>query len=249
MRNSNRISSIKLISHLVSISPCHYNLFAFLEVETDTSNGREFLKHEYNRDGDSYRSPWTNTYFPESPDSTFFPSEQLLKLEQKANDTFTTYVKLYYDNAFTSCYFNDTEEPGFKAAFLVKKEMDQTAGITKGTWDAIHIVVCKLKDAGKAAYTVISTAMVSLEVQTQSIGKMVLTGSTSKNAKEMVNIPEKLGQAGELDFETFHISNIGTLIEQNEDKLRSEVSQLYINKQRQITNTGRLLEHYITKDE
>jgi hypothetical protein len=84
-------------------------------------------------------------------------------------------------------------------------------------------VVCKLKDAGKAAYTVISTAMVSLEVQTQSIGKMVLTGSTSKNAKEMVNIPEKLGQAGELDFETFHISNIGTLIEQNEDKLRSEV--------------------------
>ena len=52
-----------------------------------------------------------------------------------------------------------------------------------------------------------------------------------------------------MDFETFHISNIGTLIEQNEDKLRSEVSQLYINKQRQITNTGRLLEHYMTKEE
>lgn len=36
-----------------------------LEKELDTSNGREFLKCEYNRDGDAYRSPWSNRYFPE----------------------------------------------------------------------------------------------------------------------------------------------------------------------------------------
>lgn len=52
-----------------------------LEAETDATNGKPFLKHEYNRDGDSYRSPWSNTYFPASPDATFFPSEQLLGLE------------------------------------------------------------------------------------------------------------------------------------------------------------------------
>ena len=92
-----------------------------LDVETDTSNGKEFLKHEYNRDGDSYRSPWSNVYFPESPDSTFFPSDSLRKLEQKANETFQLYVRMYYDEALSSCYINDTEEPGFKAAFLVKK--------------------------------------------------------------------------------------------------------------------------------
>ena len=156
---------------------------------------------------------------------------------------------MYYDVALSSVYFNDTEEPGFKAAYLVKKDIDHTGGIKKGNWDAIHIVVCKLREAGKAAYTVISTAMVSLEIETQTIGSMVLTGSTSKNAKDMVNIPENLGKPGELDFETFHIANIGKLIEQNEDRLRSEVSDLYINKQRNITNTGRLLEDYMTKDE
>ena len=108
--------------------------------------------------------------------------------------------------------------------------MDHTAGIKKGNWDAIHIVVCKLRDAGKAAYTVISTAMISLEIESATIGNMVLTGSTSKNAKDLVNIPDTIGKPGEVNFETFHIANIGKLIEQNEDKLRSEVADLYINK-------------------
>jgi len=36
-----------------------------LDVGYDEIEGKEFLKCEYNKDGDSYRSPWTNTYFPE----------------------------------------------------------------------------------------------------------------------------------------------------------------------------------------
>ena len=75
----------------------------------DTTCGRPFLKHEYNRDGDSYRSPWSNQYFPASDDASFFPSEQLLSMEQKANDIFQTYVHLYYDFATASVYFNDTD--------------------------------------------------------------------------------------------------------------------------------------------
>lgn len=75
----------------------------------DTSTGREFLKHEYNRDGDSYRSPFSNQYFPASPDCTFFPSEALLQLERKANQIFSMYVQLYFADAFSSVYFNDTD--------------------------------------------------------------------------------------------------------------------------------------------
>ena len=47
----------------------------------------------------------------------------------------------------------------------------------------------------------------------------------------------------------FHIRNIGKLIETNEDLLRLEVSTVYTAKQRQITNTGRLLEEFMTKDQ
>lgn len=39
------------------------------------------------------------------------------------------------------------------------------------------------------------------------------------------------------------------MIENNESLLRNEVADNYINKQRQITNSGRLLEEYMTKDE
>ena len=47
----------------------------------------------------------------------------------------------------------------------------------------------------------------------------------------------------------FHLKIIGKMIENNESLLRNEVADNYINKQRQITNSGRLLEEYMTKDE
>jgi len=45
----------------------------------------------------------------------------------------------------------------------------------------------------------------------------------------------------------FHIVNVGGLIEKNEDTLRSEINDVYINKQRQITNTGRLKDNEQTE--
>ena len=47
----------------------------------------------------------------------------------------------------------------------------------------------------------------------------------------------------------FHLANIGRLIEDNETEIRSEMDGIYINKTRQIINTGRLREEYMTKDE
>jgi len=51
-----------------------------LEIEKDTNVNKEFIKSEYNRDGDSYRSPWSNEYFPEI-ESDFLPSEGLRHME------------------------------------------------------------------------------------------------------------------------------------------------------------------------
>ena len=36
-----------------------------LKVSMDTTEDKEFLQHEFNRSGNSYRSPWSNKYFPE----------------------------------------------------------------------------------------------------------------------------------------------------------------------------------------
>lgn len=92
-----------------------------IEIEIDADTGREYLKCEYNRDGDAYRSPWTNKYFPQGTEDSIFPSAELLQIEQKANDVFQRYATLYFDSAITSVYFFDTDYEGFGACFLVKK--------------------------------------------------------------------------------------------------------------------------------
>merc|ERR1719223_2702111 len=74
-----------------------------LQLETDSSTGKSFLLCDYNRDGDSYRSPWSNKYFP-AMDDGFLPSSKLRDMEVEANDLFDTYRKLYFEGGTSSVY-------------------------------------------------------------------------------------------------------------------------------------------------
>ncbi|GJS47270.1 subunits of heterodimeric actin filament capping protein Capz superfamily protein [Tanacetum coccineum] len=56
----------------------------------DEDSGKEFILCEYNRDADSYRSPWSNKFHPHLEDG-MYPSEELRKLEFEANEVFTIY--------------------------------------------------------------------------------------------------------------------------------------------------------------
>ena len=87
------------------------------------------MKCEYNKDGDSYRSPWTNQYYPpievgadEEDYEPIYPSSELLEMEIRANEVFGRYAHSYYDNNHhTSVYFFDTDDNGFGSCWLVKK--------------------------------------------------------------------------------------------------------------------------------
>lgn len=171
-------------------------------------------------------------------------------MERKANNLFAMYVQLYYNDALSSVYFNDTDQQGFNACYLVKKHIQGDYGIKEGCWDGIHIVVCNMREAPKVSYKVISTVMMSLCLDKPAIGKMELTGSSSKQAQDTVTMPDNLGtSAAMMDHDMFHISNIGRMIEHNEGLLRGELTDIYVNKQRNITNTGRLIEEFMTKDQ
>ncbi|GJW88425.1 probable F-actin-capping protein subunit beta [Tanacetum coccineum] len=61
-----------------------------LHVLCDEDSGKEFILCEYNRDADSYRSPWSNKFHPHLEDG-MYPSEELRKLEVEANEVFTIY--------------------------------------------------------------------------------------------------------------------------------------------------------------
>lgn len=90
-----------------------------LTVRRCRKTGRDYLLCDYNRDGDSYRSPWSNEFDPPIDDGTI-PSEKIRKLEVAANDAFDVYRELYYDSGTGSTYFWDLDD-GFAGVVLLKK--------------------------------------------------------------------------------------------------------------------------------
>jgi capping protein beta len=72
-----------------------------LAVRRCTKTGREFLCCDYNRDGDSWRSPWSNQFEPPLEDGeAVVPSDKVRKMEVKANEAFDVYRELYVQQPF-----------------------------------------------------------------------------------------------------------------------------------------------------
>ena len=155
---------------------------------------------------------------------------------------------LYFDqgNTLTSVYLFDTGSAGFGGCFLIKKQLDASATIREGSWDSIHVVTVDLdrQADGKARYKVTSTVFLKMiSVNEDSFGNLEIAGNLTRTKDETYNIdPRTFG-------DDFHIVNIGRLIEANETEIRHEMDSIYINKTKQIVNTGRLKEEYMTRDE
>ncbi|PKU29065.1 hypothetical protein llap_20631 [Limosa lapponica baueri] len=72
-----------------------------LKIARDKVVGKDYLLCDYNRDGDSYRSPWSNKYDPPLEDGAM-PSARLRKLEVEANNAFDQYRDLYVSSTLQS---------------------------------------------------------------------------------------------------------------------------------------------------
>ena len=118
------------------------------QICTDDPKG-EFIKCEQNRDGDSYRSPRSNQYFPPTEDAKY-PSQPLRDLEEKLNKMFHQYTKAYYSStAHVSCYCWDIGESiseGFGVAVLIKNSINHEKDINTGIWDSSNIVTVTFEE-------------------------------------------------------------------------------------------------------
>jgi len=143
-----------------------------LKVASDRKVGKDYLLCDYNRDGDSYRSPWTNSYDPPLEDGAM-PSERLRKLEIEANAAFDQYRELYFEGGVSSVYLWDLDS-GFAGVILIKKAGDGSRKI-KGCWDSIHVVEVQEKSSGRSAhYKLTSTSMLWLQTNKTGSGTMNL---------------------------------------------------------------------------
>lgn len=110
-----------------------------LAVRRCKQTGRDYLLCDYNRDGDSYRSPWSNQFDPpldeagvggvgaggsnEGAGEGAVPGERVRKMEVKANEAFDVYRDLYYEGGVSSVYLWNLDD-GFAGVVLLKKGKD-----------------------------------------------------------------------------------------------------------------------------
>ncbi|TPX39065.1 hypothetical protein SeMB42_g06492 [Synchytrium endobioticum] len=125
-------------------------------------SGKDYLLCDYNRDGDSYRSPWTNEYDPPLSDGTQ-PSKNCISKE-----------------AYQSVYMWDLEE-GFACVVLIKKVNDDGQKV-RGSWDSIHVV--EVQEKGRSAhYKLTATVMLQMANAKPGLGGLNLSGSLTRQAE------------------------------------------------------------------
>lgn len=197
-----------------------------LKIAHDPISKRDYLLCDYNRDGDSFRSPWSNKYDPPLDDGNV-PSAELRKFEILANEVFDIYRDLYFEGGISSVYCWDLPE-GFASCILIKKTQDHSkkGQPMKGSWDSIHVVEVKdLKT--KARYKLTSTVMLSVETETNTTGQVNLAGSLTRQDDKEFPVNEA----------NPHVANIGRMIEEMENKLRTTIELIYFGKTKDIVNT------------
>ncbi|KAG0461978.1 hypothetical protein HPP92_020454 [Vanilla planifolia] len=191
-----------------------------LQVFTDVECAKEFILCEYNRDADSYRSPWSNKYYPTLEDGSL-PSTELRKLEIEANDVFAVYRDQYYEGGVSSVYLWEDDTEVFIACFLIKKDGSKHGHgrrgyLHEGSWEAIHLIEVGPEENGKAHYRLTSTVMLSMTIEDKPSGTFNLSGSIRRQMSH------------DLAMADGHLCNMGKMIEELEGKLRNSLDQIWL---------------------
>jgi capping protein beta len=189
---------------------------------------KPFIVCDYNRDGDSFRSPWSNKYTPPLDDG-IVPPENLRRLEIAANDAFDQYREQYYEGGISSCYFWDNEG-GFACCLAIKKESEakasplpegadpKTATVSSGGWNSIHVVEARVSAAEKKCqYKLTTTVMLTLDSSCEAYA------STSDICGHLTRSNER---EKPIRDESSHVANIGEMVEEMEGRMRDAIYEV-----------------------
>ncbi|KAI0873020.1 F-actin-capping protein subunit beta [Hypoxylon argillaceum] len=221
-----------------------------LAVRRCRQSGRDYLLCDYNRDGDSYRSPWSNEFDPPllqdpTPSSSSsggdgedggagtaaaaagLPSEKVRRMEIRANEAFDVYRELYYEGGVSSVYFWNLDD-GFAGVVLLKKvatpgTSSSSSSSSEGTWDSIHVFEA-IDRARFTQYNLTSTVILSLSTGTPSLGDMDLSGNMTRQIE--IELPAENDEQ--------QIANIGKLVEDMELKMRNLLQEVYFGKAKDV---------------
>ncbi|KAL1839480.1 hypothetical protein VTJ49DRAFT_1455 [Mycothermus thermophilus] len=211
-----------------------------LAVRRCKQTGRDYLLCDYNRDGDSYRSPWSNQFDPpldeagagvggvgpgganEGAGEGAVPGERVRKMEIKANEAFDVYRELYYEGGVSSVYLWNLDD-GFAGVVLLKKASPPNDGSSSGVWDSIHVF--EASERGRTSnYRLTSTVILTLATRGAALGEVDLSGNMTRQVEQ--DLP--------VENDDSHIANIGRLVEDMELKMRNLLQEVYFGKAKDV---------------
>lgn len=193
-----------------------------LAVKKCSKTKRDFLCCDYNRDGDSWRSPWSNEFEPSIDDGEgVTPSDRIRKMEVKANEAFDVYRELYFEGGISSVYLWDMDD-GFAGCVLLKKSVSPNSS-TSGSWDSIHVFDASDR-ARTAHYKLTSTVILSLGTSTDALGGLDLSGNMVRQVEADMAVED----------DSSHVANIGKMVEDMELKMRNLLQEVYFGKAKDV---------------
>jgi len=205
-----------------------------LTIRRCKASGRDYLICDYNRDGDSYRSPWSNEFDPPLEVESelgegSMPNERVRGMEVRANEAFDVYRELYYEGGVSSVYFWNLDD-GFAGVVLIKKAASPSMR-SEGVWDSIHVFEA-VDRARVCHYKLTSTVILHLSTTSDSLGNMDLSG----------NMTRQIEQDMPVEDDTSHIANIGRMVEDMELKMRNLLQEVYFGKAKDVVGDLRSLQ-------
>ncbi|KAI9725184.1 MAG: F-actin-capping protein subunit beta [Chrysothrix sp. TS-e1954] len=195
-----------------------------LEVRRCKKTGRDYLLCDYNRDGDSWRSPWSNEFEPEIPEGEgegTFPSKRIRTMEVKMNEAVDIYRELYYEGGISSVYFWDVDD-GFAGVILLKKSVTPQSK-NDGAWDSIHVFEA-LDRARMCHYKLTSTVILHMGAVTEALGSMNLSGNLTRQVETDIQV----------EGDASHVANVGRMVEDMEGKMRNLLQEVYFGKAKDV---------------
>ncbi|KAF2723241.1 F-actin capping protein, beta subunit [Polychaeton citri CBS 116435] len=211
-----------------------------LTVKRCTKTGRDYLCCDYNRDGSSYRSPWSNEFSPPiDPDDAvdLIPSGRIRRMEESLNTAVDVYRELYYEGGTSSAYLWALDE-GFAGVVLAKKQ--NSAARAKGGWDSIHVLEVTEEAAKRSAhYKLTSTVILDLAASDPAaVGELELAGNLTRQTEQ--SLP--LGGLREAEVEQGHVANIGRMVEDMETRMRNLLQEVYFGKAKDVVGDLRSMQ-------
>jgi capping protein beta len=225
-----------------------------LSVRRCKQTGRDYLLCDYNRDGDSYRSPWSNRFDPPLADegggasnnasgtgagaglggvgpggSNEGAGEGAIPSERvrKMEVKANEAFDVYrelYYEGGVSSVYFWNLDDGFAGVVLLKKSAAPGSS-TEGVWDSIHVFEA-IERGRQTHYKLTSTVILNLSL---SGG-----GATGCDMDLSGNMTRQVEQDMSVDGDESQIANIGRLVEDMELKMRNLLQEVYFGKAKDV---------------